>query len=204
VAGPEAREQLAQEHLHPNERAVWKRLVSPKRQVEWLGGRLAAKQAVIAQRAQRTAPPGLPAEIEIGQEASGPCQGRPSCRGGPEVSISHSGEHAIAVAAADRIGVDLERLRPVSQTLIDYCTAPGEDLRHLPVLIRWAAKEALLKLAGVGLRGSMRGLWLGRWEVEGDLTWWAESALEPQLEGARLWAGLSRGYALAIAWLPGA
>lgn len=85
---------------------------------------------------------------------------------GPPIAfnLSHSGELAIvAVADGMPIGVDIERIRPVSADLLAGCLAPREfamlaaltpALREESFIRCWTRKEACLKAIGVGLNGS--------------------------------------------------
>lgn len=190
---------IAREHLCEREWEVWSRLEIPKRRVEWLGGRVAAKWAVIGwtgASARRTA-----REIEIQVEPSGERAGRPFCAGGPELSIAHSFDRAAAIAASHPVGMDLERLRPVSSTLEEYCGTANERASGVPLLVRWAAKEALLKLAGTGLRAPMSEIQIRGWRPDGSVLWACangQSSLEA-IRDARVHAALSAGYVVALA-----
>ncbi|HTP52950.1 MAG TPA: 4'-phosphopantetheinyl transferase superfamily protein [Anaeromyxobacteraceae bacterium] len=105
--------------------------------------------------------------------------GKPEVRGGPHFSLSHSGELALcAVSSSGRVGVDLERLRPVGEA--DEMArrwfgdqereAYRQALRQRPesaFLEVWTRKEAYLKAVGAGLSGlSPRDeVDLDRWEI---------------------------------------
>lgn len=100
--------------------------------------------------------------------------GKPELAGGGDLrfSCSHSGRLALfAVARSRRVGVDVERLRPVAGALAIARSlfAPSEaaGLDTLPAgerdeafLWSWARKEACLKASGEGLGGG-----LGRFTV---------------------------------------
>lgn len=86
--------------------------------------------------------------------------GKPELPGTPaEISITHSGEYAAAAAALRPVGIDLERLRPLPQTvLLRVCS--DEELKWvyadpqqtLPRFFRlWTMKEAYGKMKGVGI-----------------------------------------------------
>ncbi|BAI76025.1 4'-phosphopantetheinyl transferase (plasmid) [Azospirillum sp. B510] len=89
--------------------------------------------------------------------------GKPSLPGGPAFNLSDSEDSlAIAVAAEGRIGVDIERLRPIESAdgIADRFFHPAERaaLRALEparrdegFLLAWTRKEAFIKAAGVGL-----------------------------------------------------
>jgi 4'-phosphopantetheinyl transferase len=79
-------------------------------------------------------------------------------------NLSHSGELAIvAVTGGMAVGVDIERIRPVSIELLAGCLAPGEvaaleatapALRDECLIRCWTRKEACLKAIGIGLNAT--------------------------------------------------
>jgi 4'-phosphopantetheinyl transferase len=79
-------------------------------------------------------------------------------------NLSHSGELAIvAVTDGMPVGIDIERIRPVSAELLAGCLAQRElamlsalapGLREESFIRCWTRKEACLKAIGVGLNGS--------------------------------------------------
>lgn len=89
--------------------------------------------------------------------------GKPALPGGPSFNLSDSEDSlAIAVAAEGRIGVDIERLRPIESAdgIADrfFHTAERAALQALlperrdeGFLLAWTRKEAFIKAAGVGL-----------------------------------------------------
>lgn len=96
--------------------------------------------------------------------------GKPFLPGGPSFSVSHSGERLlIALAAGGRVGVDVERIRPVRRlrAVAARWLAPGErawlaagdeagadaDAAFFAV---WTRKEAVAKALGSGLATSFR------------------------------------------------
>ncbi len=90
-------------------------------------------------------------------------RGKPTVDDGPSFNISHSGNDVVvALAAAGRLGVDVEAVRPhddlfdvarlsfVASEVDALQQAPiGEQLRHFYRV--WARKEAMLKALGVGI-----------------------------------------------------
>ncbi len=132
-----------------------------KRQLEWLGGRMAAKRAALSVTSKTAGLPTSCADYRIEAEASG----RPYlwCMRGaqaklPAISISHSHGMAGAVAVAGHsCGLDLQRITPKvisvrerfasSEERSIISAAPGlhgQDEATLLTLI-WSAKEALRK-----------------------------------------------------------
>ncbi|MFP5515025.1 MAG: 4'-phosphopantetheinyl transferase family protein [Alphaproteobacteria bacterium] len=89
--------------------------------------------------------------------------GKPALPGGPSFNLSDSEDSlAIAVAAEGRIGVDIERLRPIESAdgIADRffhaveraaLQALGTERRDEGFLLAWTRKEAFIKAAGVGL-----------------------------------------------------
>ncbi|MHB8808797.1 MAG: 4'-phosphopantetheinyl transferase family protein [Desulfobulbaceae bacterium] len=129
----------------------------PKRQHEWLGGRLTCKFAVLhlaAPQAHIT----MPALSVLPTENGAPrisCPSLPTWSL-PAVSISHSDRYVVAMAArAGACGIDLQKTTAQTVRVADRFAAPAEILllrEYLPELaepqrltLLWAAKEALKK-----------------------------------------------------------
>lgn len=87
---------------------------------------------------------------------------------GWDFNISHSGDHVAVVVGRPRLGVDLERVRPVRdcegivrryfhpEEVAAWLAVPDEDRLNAFFLL-WAAREAAVKCAGCGLaRGLAR------------------------------------------------
>ncbi len=84
------------------------------------------------------------------------------------LTISHSGHLALCALASGpglRVGADLEKIEPRTETFIlDYFTpaecqlveAASAESRAVLVTLIWSAKEAMLKALGVGLRWDTR------------------------------------------------
>jgi 4'-phosphopantetheinyl transferase len=87
----------------------------------------------------------------------GCAHGRPRVVGhGLEVSVSHSGAIVvIAATRAGRVGVDVERVRPLDHALLsEEICRPGAahpDLEPVSFYKLWTRKESILKATGVGL-----------------------------------------------------
>jgi 4'-phosphopantetheinyl transferase len=104
-----------------------------------------------------------PEEVRIDRTCArcGGAHGRPRVVGhGLEVSVSHSGALVvIAATSAGRVGVDVERVRPIDHvSLSDEICRPGEarpDLEPASFYKLWTRKESVLKATGAGLRLSM-------------------------------------------------
>ncbi len=157
--------------LGRREREVFDALtVPPRRQLEWLAARTAAKEAVSALVRDASGVELLPAEIEILPDDGG----RPTVVGVevgglvPVVSLTHSGGDGAALAAlvapgvasGVTVGIDFERLtvRPggfAHAVLTDrerpLLVGLAEDLVEEWQLRCWCAKEAAGKAVGTGL-----------------------------------------------------
>jgi acyl transferase domain-containing protein/phosphopantetheinyl transferase len=157
---------LARMILSRRERDAFMKLrLPPIPTVEWLLGRVAAKDAVRLQAGLAC----CMADVEIDNDELG-C---PRTTGGeglaPRLSIAHKHFYAVA-AAADAIriagiGLDVEVLQPLEKQLIDDAfsaseralIAGSEALSGLTgeqaMRVAWAAKEAVGKALGRGLQG---------------------------------------------------
>lgn len=176
---------LARHYLHMDEMAAFEaKAAQPARQLEWLLGRIAAKDA--ARRwaadaiagtdtdADADADARVAADAELAHPASfsieNDASGRPRLRQwplacvAPCISIAHSGGRALAAAHRGPIGVDIERVAPRGAPWADafsgaderrWGPAAGTDASADEWLTRlWCAKEALGKLLGTAVRPS--------------------------------------------------
>lgn len=137
--------------LSKREQAFFQTLKLPKRKTEWLGGRVALKNAVAAVTGVSLQ------EIEVlPQESSGkPCL---FVRGEKSVlpfSITHSNGFAVAaVAPEDKyIGIDLEKMAPRIRAWKTDFFHPSELTADSDEFLTalWTQKEAVVKLLGTGL-----------------------------------------------------
>ena len=87
--------------------------------------------------------------------------GKPHCTSHDvQFSVSHSGEYVICAADDKRIGADIEKIKAVPETLVKKIFNKKEALwvgdspeRFFEV---WTAKEAYLKLIGLGVSGGLK------------------------------------------------
>jgi phosphopantetheinyl transferase len=159
-----------QSWLSEEERRHLHRFTLAKRRKEWLAGRICAKAAIDNYFLTYGKGWNLPPwdEMTITNSDSG----RPrviltdgvQIPGGPDISISHSGDLALAIAAKTCCGVDIQK---TSRTLIRvkerFSTDREEQLVAsnvrkndplMPLGLLWAAKEAAKKaLSGAGMPG---------------------------------------------------
>lgn len=141
--------------LTPVERDRFTRYHHPKRQLEWLGGRLAGKDALHQLAASGLIAALPPQEYSILADA----HGRPGVdwtgRTGipPSLSISHCRGYAAALArVGGACGLDIEPVAPRLATVQARFTTPAEIalLHALPdpltrLAVVWTAKEAVKK-----------------------------------------------------------
>lgn len=161
LAGPEA-ETITGISLAPEELAIFKEFRLGKRRAEWLAGRWAAKNAALT---LLTSTDCDPRQLTVLADKHGrpmlKAPGRSACHL-PQISISHSGAHAVALAAWQTCGIDVQKISPQLARVADhFCSMPerellastviaesdGHDLAGLALL--WTAKEALRKIFGV-------------------------------------------------------
>ncbi|MDH4320675.1 MAG: 4'-phosphopantetheinyl transferase superfamily protein [Desulfobulbaceae bacterium] len=150
----EGEEAVARRYLGDSEFAQWQGFRLHKRRLEWLGGRIAAKDA--AMRLREAACPER--DWRQWQLAVLP-SGRPVLAAGvtplPEISIAHSGGWATAMASGNRCGIDIQqRQETVVRVKARFCSAAEAErltaslgglaeVERLTLL--WAAKEAIRK-----------------------------------------------------------
>lgn len=79
------------------------------------------------------------------------------------ISISHSEKAVVCVVSETAVGIDIEKLKPVKPSLIDYvCTSEekayimeDEELSQRRFFEIWTAKEAYFKKCGGGLKNML-------------------------------------------------
>lgn len=155
---------LARHSLHVSEMALFSaKAALPKRQLDWLLGRIAAKDAARAWSAAQQGGPQLhPAAFAIANDARGQPQlaAWPAALPVPCISIAHCAGQAVALAAARPVGIDIEQVvardgaflaafsSAAERGLLAGC-APAEHDAWVTRL--WCAKEALGKRMGSGV-----------------------------------------------------
>ncbi len=122
-----------------------------------------------------------PAGMTLCREPSG----KPYLQDAPHLqfSLSHSGAYAVCLCSDVPVGVDIERIRPVSATLwarylADY---PGEEVgTPAEAILRWTRYEALLKRCGRPVSENTREACLSLSPVPGyQLSIAGQGSLEP-------------------------
>jgi phosphopantetheinyl transferase (holo-ACP synthase) len=156
---------LARHYLHVDEMPVFRSLANApgQRQLQWLLGRVAAKDAARAWAAQQDGSDEMlhPASFAVTNDA----RGKPEVRHwprerAPALSLAHSGDDAVAIAQGAAVGIDFERIVPRDANFLKSMASEGERalLAKLPggsgeewVARIWCAKEAFGKLLGTGV-----------------------------------------------------
>ena len=146
---------LAEFYLTPEEQRRFFGFTYRKRQTEWFGGRICAKYA-----AARLLHPDCRTEAIPWRDwtVSADEHGKPFLKPGQcDISISHSGRLAVAMAAPVSCGIDIQKITPTVVKVQDrfssaderllLAAAPGlktaDEMTRLTVL--WSAKEAVRK-----------------------------------------------------------
>lgn len=142
---PESKKDL----LCYKERLKFQSLKNDKRKVEWISGRIAAKNALHSFNGERNS------------EVKNRDSGQPYFPDYPELclSISHSNEFAVAIVSSNRVGIDIElvKVRPDSLARFFYTVKEKDKLKksssqdkHRLMTEFWTRKEAYAKYLGVG------------------------------------------------------
>lgn len=174
------REEAAARLLSEAEQDFFRQLRHPKRRSEWLGGRIAAKAALL----------NLPEDAAFAAQARRltilpDAQGRPTVSGGQDnfaLSITHSGSYAAALAAQGRhCGIDLQVISAKLPLLTKYFAAAaelellagqpelGSEAAALTML--WAVKEAVKKSLPHDQPGMFAGITADSVAAAGDRAW---------------------------------
>jgi phosphopantetheinyl transferase len=157
----------------------------PQRQLEWLLGRIAAKDAARAWSA-RTASMDLadldlhPAAFAIRNDPHGQpvVTAWPAPTPVPHISIAHSHGVAVAIAAGAPVGIDIERVAERDAHWLASFTTEGErrqlaaygDLERVDWITRlWCAKEAFGKRLGLGVDRSAQDFEARAWADDHSL-----------------------------------
>lgn len=153
--------------LGVEERAAFDQFATPKRKRDWLAARVAAKR-LVGRRLEGLGRPRPRPAIVIGSAATRePFVALPE--GGPDpelpISLSHAGDYGACALAEPgcRVGMDLERIEPRDpawrELMADDSELEPDLLDSSEGLTRlWTAKEAVLKLLGLGLSVDLRNV----------------------------------------------
>jgi 4'-phosphopantetheinyl transferase len=202
--------------LTPTERARYQRFVVPKRQKEWLAGRISAKALVCGRHGLRGRD--AFASVEIQSQQDGPQRNRPSycisgCPGDFDLSLTHSQGLAIAALArkrGQRIGVDLEEVarrgesfevQALSPQERSYLAPIGGQARWQATTMIWVLKEALSKALGIGLRLPFHGLTVDEELLTRRRGRWLGALRHLRLQGNHVTAELGTFQGLIAGWV---
>jgi phosphopantetheinyl transferase len=150
------RDYFARRYLDAEALAEYREM-NPKRQIDWLAGRIVAIDAVRQHLWAQGAGDLYPIEVQIRNGS----EGRPFVSTHPDlhISITHSAGSAVAIVSPDHaVGVDLEAVTSQPDTLLKTAFTE-EDLAQLPadadrdewITRLWCAKEARAKQTGAGI-----------------------------------------------------
>ncbi len=201
--------------LDSRELATFRNFKLAKRRAEWLTGRICAKQALIHYCRRYLPDLTSPGEnrLHIGNTPSGRPEllsdGLPPELHGLDISISHSGDLAMAMASSTWGGIDIQRRSDSLIRVRDrFCRREEEIIlqRQLPSLeslgqlsLLWSAKEAIKKARSHQKMPGFLQLYLQDIKTAADTGYIfhvrQESHLSPPL---RVAAALQGDYTLAI------
>lgn len=135
--------------LSADEQARLSTFQSPKRRAEFLRGRSLLRSVLAARFGM---------EASVLPLSSAPSGGFAPLEEALHLSLTHTGSVAAIALAPYPVGLDVERIRPVPTGLIARMCAENEMIpqHEAGALLTWAAKEAVLKASGEGLRGGLR------------------------------------------------
>ena len=76
-------------------------------------------------------------------------------------SVTHKTEYVAGVIARERIGIDLEKIRPIKEALYKKTASENEwrlsDTDKIALFFRyWTSKESVLKASGTGIRDLLK------------------------------------------------
>lgn len=194
---------------------------STSRRVEWLFGRVAAKEAVRRFLKDFYQARWSDADVQIWADDSG----KPHALGAwsdflttkLDIAIAHTAQFTVAVAAANaRVGVDVESAsRDLSEEFAAGVFTPDElelaaqAANPAQTVIRfWCAKEAVSKALGTGIRYSPREMVVSNYLPDsGVLTMclegaWAEAFKNLKGRSITVSVGAMRDHALAFCFIP--
>ena len=194
--------EAASKLLGESEIAYFSTLPFARRQGSYLLGRYAAKTALSAVLSE----PELRA-IEIERGVFEQPIVRYGRNGGWEVTISHTGDRAVALAypAGHPMGVDLEQVDPAQhETILSQLSEPEIGWVNLRPAERfqfatalWAAKESLSKVLRTGLMVNIRVYDLAEFNLIDPRLW--EGSFENFAQyKARVWIGSNHVLSIAL------
>lgn len=151
--------EFAKNHLSPSEQKRFFSFTYRKRQVEWLGGRIAAKKAVTSLLSAKNQIKTKMTDFSIDSTPEGrPLLHSHLVRFPVDISISHSNNRATAMAVANSLcGIDIQEItKTISKVKSRFITTTEEQIirqvpclaaydEETPLALVWSAKEAFRK-----------------------------------------------------------
>lgn len=132
-----------------------------------------------------------PLEITCGEG------GKPVLAGGPEFSLSHSGERVLCALSDQTVGADLQQLRPYNPALARRFFSKTEAAwleelreRDQAFSLLWSLKESYVKLLGSGIAGGHLDSFTVRIAPDGRA--WVDGS------NVKLWYAVCDGYVMAV------
>jgi phosphopantetheine--protein transferase-like protein len=190
-----------------------------QRRVEWLLGRIVAKDAVrdLLRRGSQALIP--PADVVVAAEESGRpmvTEPWPGAWGkAPHVSIAHKAGVAVAAAASSEVfsgvGIDIESITSRDKNfhetaftkhereLID---AEPENRRNVAATRIWCAKEALGKALGAGLADILAHVGVVDWEADGGVRVTASLPSRNSVAAVTVRTAIQHDFMIAIVAIP--
>jgi 4'-phosphopantetheinyl transferase len=194
--------------LSDGERAVLEGLRFPKRRNDWLLGRWTVKRAIREYQPHKD--PAL-SSLEIRAAADGaPEAFRHREPAGVSISISHSNNRSMCVAASPElsVGCDLEQIEQRDVQFFEGYFTPEEIAlvqnasaeSNLVAYLIWSAKETVLKILREGLRRDTRSVLIlpDFSDQEGSWRTWTGQCLESSRTFSGWWRARD-GYVYSLA-----
>jgi 4'-phosphopantetheinyl transferase len=187
----------AKNFLHPQEFSILREMISEKRRHSYLLGRYAAKQALI-QDSESIGPTHIFIKAGSFQQ---PVIYHLQAQEKMQVSISHCGERAVALAFPEThpMGIDLEHSNKAYNAVIERQLTPQEknllktithfnDTPETYYMILWTLKEALSKVLRTGLTAhfDIYEIMALQWEKD---SWISRFKHFPQYQGHTFFIG---------------
>lgn len=130
---------------------------SSKRQVEWFAGRIAAKRAFMSFFDTTNLK-----DVEILNESGG----APYFVNQPNLSlsISHSGEYAVAAVSRYKLGIDIEKIKGIKERSFLKIAFTSREMKFIErqtprfLYVAWTMKEAFLKYLKRGFSESLHNV----------------------------------------------
>ncbi|MGM9541261.1 MAG: 4'-phosphopantetheinyl transferase family protein [Candidatus Limivicinus sp.] len=132
-----------------------------------------------------------PLEITCGEG------GKPALAGGPESSLSHSGERVLCALSDQTVGADLQQLKPYDSALARRFFSKAEAAwleaqreRDLAFSLLWSLKESYVKFLGGGIAETHLDSFTVRVLPDGRA--WVDGS------NVKLWYAVCDGYVMAV------